>query len=232
MQLNQEDIVYEDNHLIAVNKASGILVQGDITGDVSLVDRVKAFLKDKYQKPGNVFAGLVHRLDRPVSGIVLFAKTSKALERMNKAFHEREVQKTYLAIVTGNIPHEGKLCHWMIKDEQANKSFVYASPRDQARKAELSYKAVARLGNELLLEVVPRTGRAHQIRAQMAFIGAPIKGDVKYGYENPNPDKSICLHAAGLSFVHPVQKTLVKIKAALPKSEAWKNFAVDQGRRL
>lgn len=222
--IDQSDIIYEDNHLIAINKKPGMLVQGDVTGDLPVVDMVKEFLKRKYNKPGNVFAGLIHRIDRPVSGIVLLAKTSKALERMNKVFHEREVEKTYFAIVIGKVDLEGELVHWITKDEQKNKASVYKNERKESKLAKLSYKVVAQIGSECLLKITPETGRAHQIRAQFASIQAPIKGDLKYGYPTPNDDKSICLHAHQLAFVHPVQKTQILIEAPIPRSMVWNNF--------
>jgi 23S rRNA pseudouridine1911/1915/1917 synthase len=224
MALQQSDIIYEDNHLVAVNKPTGILVQGDITGDEPLVDLVKEFLKKKYNKQGNVFAGLIHRIDRPVSGIVLFAKTSKALERMNRMFHDREVEKTYLAIIKGNIFPEGELLHWIMKDEKSNKTKVFSKEHPVGKAAKLSYKIIAKIGQESLLEIKPQTGRAHQIRAQLAFIGAPIKGDLKYGFDIPNSDKSICLHASKLVFIHPVQKKDITVEAPLPGTPDWKNF--------
>jgi 23S rRNA pseudouridine1911/1915/1917 synthase len=224
MALKQSDILYEDNHLIAVNKEPGILVQGDITGDEPLVDLVKDFLKVKYDKPGNVFAGLVHRIDRPVSGIVLFAKTSKALERMNRLFHQREVEKLYLAIVGDTIESEGELDHWISKDERINKASIHLVEKQGSKSAKLSYKLLAQNKGESLLEIKPLTGRAHQIRAQMAFIGAPIKGDLKYGYPKPNSDKSICLHAFKLEFEHPVQKNKIIIEAPVPAIAEWKGF--------
>lgn len=224
MEINQADILYEDNHLLALNKKPGTLSQGDITGDESLVDQVKAFLKDKYRKTGNVFAGLAHRLDRPVSGIILFAKTSKALDRLNRIFRERQVKKTYLAIVASPVATEGLLLHWMVKDQKTNKATVYPDGAKGGKKAELSYRILAHVGKEYLLEVTPHTGRPHQIRAQLAFIGAPIKGDLKYGYPKPNSDKSICLHAFRLTFIHPVQNEELSIAAPLPSSPDWINF--------
>jgi 23S rRNA pseudouridine1911/1915/1917 synthase len=221
---SQLKIVYEDNHLIAVNKVPGLLVQGDITGDQPLVELVKKFLKDKYKKSGNVFAGLIHRIDRPVSGLVLFAKTSKALERMSKSFHEREVVKTYLAIITGNIPPEGELAQWIIKDEKTNKSKVFKKEPPDGKSARLNYRIIAKIGVESLVEIRPHTGRPHQIRAQMASIGAPVKGDIKYGFDKPNSDKSICLHAHKLEFLHPVKKVDIVIEARPPETPEWGNF--------
>lgn len=219
-------ILFEDNHLIAVNKPSGILVQGDKTGDLCLADMVKLYLKDKYQKPGNVFAGVSHRIDRPVSGVVLLAKTSKALERLNLLFKERRVQKTYWAVVK-NLPNppQATLVHYLIKNEQTNKTKAFLTEKRQTKRAELSYRLLAASNTLYLLEVLPLTGRHHQIRAQLAAIGCPIKGDVKYGFDRPNPDASIHLHARSLILEHPVQKTPLTITAPTPDEKIWNLFA-------
>ncbi|MFZ6010200.1 MAG: RluA family pseudouridine synthase [Bacteroidota bacterium] len=218
-------VVYEDNHLLVVNKASGILVQGDATGDVPLVELCKNYIRAKYHKPGAVFLGVVHRLDRPVSGIVVLARTSKALERMNELFREKETQKTYWAVVK-NKPSkpEGTLIHWLLKDEQKNKTTAFTRETTKALKSELSYRVISQVKDHWLLEVNPITGRPHQIRVQLASMGCPIKGDVKYGYEEPNDDGSICLHAKRLTFVHPVKKDKVTFEAPPPDRGFWKNI--------
>jgi len=217
------DILFEDNHLLAVNKPCGVLVQGDITGDEPLVEMAKKYVGNRYKKPGAVFLGVVHRLDRPVSGVVVFARTSKALERMNAIFRNRETAKTYWAIV-GNKPlkSEDTLVHWLVKDEKKNKTTAYKREAPSSLRSELSYKLLEKRENGFLLEVTPITGRPHQIRVQLASIGCTIVGDVKYGAQEPNPDESICLHARMLAFVHPVQKEAVSIVAEPPKNHLWK----------
>ncbi|MBS1681325.1 MAG: RluA family pseudouridine synthase [Bacteroidetes bacterium] len=219
-------VLYEDNHLLAVNKPTGLLVQGDETGDEPLVDICKRYIKEKYKKPGEVFLGVVHRLDRPVSGVVIFARTSKALERMNALFRERETKKIYWAVVKNNPPKpSGNLVHWLVKNEKTNKVTAFARENPQGLRSELNYQT---LKNELgycLLEVNPVTGRSHQIRVQLASINCPIVGDLKYGYETPNSDKSICLHARGLQFVHPVKKENISIEAPAPSTELWNLFS-------
>lgn len=218
-------VLYEDNHLIIVNKAAGVLVQGDNTGDRTLLDYVKEYIKVKYEKPGDVFLGLVHRLDRPVSGIVVLARTSKALERMTELFRKRQVQKTYWAIV-GRRPEtkKAKLTHWLVKDEARNvvKAYDYEEPHGQ--KAELHYQYLGEINHNHLIEVNPVTGRPHQIRVQLASINCPIRGDVKYGYPKPNADGNINLHARRLYFVHPVKKEPVIIKAPVPENPFWEEF--------
>lgn len=218
-------VLYEDNHLLAVNKAAGILVQGDATGDVPLVELCKEYVKKKYRKPGAVFLGVVHRLDRPVSGVVVFARTSKALERMNALFRERETIKTYVAIVCGAPARpEDTLVHWLLKDEKKNKTTIFTKETPGAYRSELSYRALTSQDGHWLLEVNPVTGRPHQIRAQLSAIGCPIKGDVKYGDEEPNPDGSICLHARALEFIHPIKKEKIKFHAPVPSGGLWRRF--------
>jgi len=228
MQYPQPIVIYEDNHLLAVNKPAGWLVQGDATGDLPLSEWAKGYIKDRYQKPGAVFLGVIHRLDRPVSGALLFARTSKALERMNRLFQERRVEKTYWAVTTEAPPlEEGSLVHYILKDKSRNvaKAFDQPSRRAaQAKKAELTYRLLGRVGTHYLLEVKPLTGRPHQIRVQLAKIGCPIRGDLKYGAPQPNEDASICLHCRALAFVHPVKKEPVRIVAAPPQTQIWQLF--------
>lgn len=216
-------IIYEDNHLIAVNKRAGDIVQADKTGDLPLGEHLKTFLKEKYSKPGEVYIGVVHRLDRPVSGVVLFAKTSKGLERMNQLFRERATKKIYWAIVEKKPEKpEGKLIHWLIKNEKQNKS--YASPVDKQGHliCELDYKLIASSDRYHLLEVSPLTGRHHQIRVQLSTMGCIIKGDLKYGAKRSNPDGSICLHARRLEFMHPVKNEPITISAPVPEDNLWR----------
>lgn len=215
-------VLYEDNHLIAINKAPGILVQSDITGDVCLADMVKWYLKEKYNKPGNVFAGVAHRIDRPVSGVVLFAKTGKALERLNQLFKDRNISKTYWAVVKNKPnPQEATLVHYLVKDAKTNKSKAFTNPQPNTKPAELHYRLVCQSQNYILLQVNPVTGRHHQIRVQLAAIGCPIKGDIKYGYDRPNSNASIHLHARSITLVHPVQKTELIITANPPQDPVW-----------
>ena len=219
-------VLHEDNHLIAVAKQAGDIVQGDKTGDVPLSDMVKAYLKDKYQKPGNVYLGVVHRLDRPVSGVVLFAKTSKVLPRLNKMFAEHEaVRKTYLAIV-GNkpMPTQGTLTHWLTRNEKQNTARAYDREVPNSKKAVLDYRLVAQSDRYFLLEIQLHTGRHHQIRCQLAKIGCPIKGDLKYGAPRSNPDGSISLHAWRLSLEHPVTHVPLTIEAPVPEERLWKEI--------
>lgn len=217
-------VIYEDNHLIAVNKNGHELVQGDKTGDASLADLLKTWLKEKYAKPGNVFVGVTHRLDRPVTGVVVFAKTSKALARMNELFRTGEIKKTYWAIVRNRPPAiEQELTHWLVRNEKQNKSYVCApSQKPDARKAVLHYRLLAQSEHYYLLEIDLKTGRHHQIRCQLAAIGCPIRGDLKYGAGRSNPDGSISLHARRVSFVHPVSKQPVDIVAPVPDEPLWK----------
>ena len=223
--MNYPEILFEDNHLIAVNKKPGDIVQGDKTGDEPLSDKIKSYIKAKYNKPGEVFLGTIHRIDRPVSGVVLFARTSKALERMNEQFREREVQKVYWAVVK-NIPdpETATLVNYLIKDEAKNKSRAYDAPRSGATRCELSYTLVRKSDRYALLEINPLTGRHHQIRVQLSKIGCPIKGDLKYGFDRSNPDGSIHLHARKLNFQHPVLKGPVEITAPVPEEPLWKFF--------
>ena len=216
------EIVYEDNHLIIVYKHSGEIVQGDKTGDVPLSEDVKCYLKEKYQKPGNVFLGVVHRLDRPVAGLVVFAKTSKALTRLNKMFRDGEVHKTYWAI-TKNLPPqpEGTLTHWLVRNEKQNKSYAYDHDVPHSKKAILKYRLIGQSDHYCLLEVNLMTGRHHQIRCQLAHMGCPIKGDLKYGAQRSNPDGSICLLAHHVEFVHPVSKQLISLDSPLPEDKLW-----------
>ena len=218
-------VVYEDNHIIVVNKTASEIVQADKTGDMPLSEIVKQYLKEKYQKPGNVFRGVTHRLDRPVSGLVVFAKTSKALTRLNEMFRTSEVKKTYWAVVK-NAPKEpeGELVHFLVGNEKQNKSYAYDKEVPKSKKAILDYRLIGRSENYYLLEVDLKTGRHHQIRCQLAKMGYPIKGDLKYGSPRSNPDGSICLHARRIRFVHPVSKELIELEAPLPEGNLWKGF--------
>ena len=214
-------IIYEDNHLIAVTKRSGEIVQGDKTGDKPLSEEIKSYLKTKYKKPGNVFLGIIHRLDRPTSGIVLFAKTSKSLSRMNELFKNKKVQKTYFA-VTEDMPNKekGVIISLLKKNQKQNKSYI--TKLDDGKKSELEYELIEKLQNYFLIKVKPKTGRHHQIRVQLSSIGCKIKGDVKYGAKRANKDKSICLHSYSISFVHPVKNELINLKCDFPKNDIWK----------
>lgn len=215
-------ILFEDNHLIIVNKQPGQLVQGDKTGDVTLIDLIKDYIKEKYHKPGNVFLGVVHRLDRPTSGIVVFARTSKALERMNKLFTERKVQKSYWAVVKNPPPKESDtVIHHLVRNPKKNKSFAFNRPETGSKEAKLSYQVLYNLDNFCLLEVDLHTGRHHQIRAQLSSMGSWIKGDLKYGADRSNKDGSIHLHARQIHFIHPVSKDPVQITAPPPKDPIW-----------
>ena len=216
-------VVYEDNHIIIVNKASGEIVQGDKTGDKPLSDIVKEYIKVKYAKPGNVFLGVVHRLDRPVGGLVVFARTSKALSRLNEMFRTGDVHKTYWAVVKKHsIPEEGTLTNWLVRNEKQNKSYAYDTERPNAKKAILHYKVIARSEKYYLLEIDLKTGRHHQIRCQLAKMGCPIKGDLKYGADRSNPDGGISLHARKAAFIHPVSKLPIEIIAPVPDDNLWK----------
>ena len=224
----KDRILFEDNHLLVVNKLPSEIVQGDKTGDVCLLDDVKSYIKEAYNKPGNVYAGLVHRIDRPVSGAVIFAKTSKALSRMTLKIKEREFSKTYLAIVKNKPPKEaGELSDYMIKNETQNKSYIVSSNTKGAKLAQLRYRVIGSSDSYYLLEVELITGRHHQIRAQLAHMGCPIKGDLKYGFPRSNPDASISLHAYKIKFEHPTLKTVVEIKAPKPTGNPWDAFQID-----
>ncbi|GIV32121.1 MAG: RNA pseudouridine synthase [Saprospiraceae bacterium] len=222
------EVIYEDNHLIAVNKPANVLVHGDQTGDLTLAELVKAYIKDRYGKPGEVFLGVVHRLDRPASGVVVFARTSKALERMNRLFADRQIDKTYWAVtVERPDPLSGHLVHYIAKDRQRNVAHAHEPGSRRAKegkRSELSYEMIAEIGNNYLLEVHPQTGRPHQIRVQLSKAGWPIRGDVKYGAPQPMPDGSICLHCRRLSFLHPVRKEPVTIEADTPSNQIWDLF--------
>ena len=218
-------VLYEDNHLIVVNKTCSEIVQGDKTGDTPLSETVKQWLKEKYDKPGNVFAGVIHRLDRPVSGLVVFAKTSKALERMNDLFRKGEVKKTYWAIVKARPPQTGaELVNYLVRNEKQNKSYASDTEKPGSQKAILSYQLIARSERYFLLEIDLKTGRHHQIRCQLAKIGCPIKGDLKYGFDRSNPDGGISLHARRIGFIHPVSKELLTITAPVPEEKLWKEL--------
>ena len=218
-------VLYEDNHIIVINKAAGEIVQGDKTGDESLCDTMKQYIKEKYAKPGNVFIGLPHRLDRPVSGVVVFAKTSKALERLNRMFSEGAVKKIYWALTKGiPTPAEAELETWILRNETMNKSFSYPKEVKGSKRAILHYRLAAASQNYNLIEVELKTGRHHQIRCQLSSIGCPIKGDLKYGAQRSNPDGSISLHARYIEFIHPVSKELIAITAPLPNDRLWQSF--------
>lgn len=220
-------VLYEDNHIIAVNKTCSEIVQGDKTGDTPLSEIVKAYIKEKYNKPGEVFLGVTHRLDRPTSGVVLFARTSKALTRLNAMFQSHEqIQKTYWAIVQGAPKKpEGRLENWLIRNEQQNKSYIAKPNANNAKKAILNYRTLVRGENYTLLEINLETGRHHQIRCQLAAIGCPIKGDLKYGAKRSNPDGGISLHARQIAFIHPVSKQPICITAPVPNDSLWQQFA-------
>lgn len=218
-------VVYEDNHIIVVNKDSGEIVQGDKTGDTPLSDIVKEYIRQKYNKPGNVFLGVVHRLDRPVSGLVVFAKTSKALTRLNEMFRTGSVHKTYWAITRNTPPQpSGRLEQWIVRNEKQNKSYVYNREVPNSKKAVLEYSTIGTSDNYTLLEVRLMTGRHHQIRCQLAAMGCPIKGDLKYGAKRSNPDGSISLMSRYVEFVHPVSKETISLSAPLPPHSLWTVF--------
>ncbi len=224
-KITDQDILYEDNHLIAVYKKAGWIVQTDETGDPSLDEMVKAYIAEKYNKPNGAFLGVVHRLDRPVSGVILFAKTSKALERVNKMFKEREMKKTYWAVVRQKPSKmEGTLEHYLVKNPKKNITTAYNTEIKGSQRAELDFKVLGYLNEYYLIEVDPLTGRPHQIRVQLATLGSPIVGDNKYGYPRGSRKKSISLHALKLEFIHPVKKERIKIFAPLPKDGFWDKF--------
>ena len=217
-------VLFEDNHLIAINKQSGDIIQGDKTGDEPLSEKVKKFLKRKYNKPGNVFLGTIHRIDRPTSGIIIFAKTSKALSRMNAKFRDNKISKTYWAIVKNNLSkRSGSLVNYLIKDQKKNKSFV--TKNKDGKLAKLSYKLLNKLNNYYHYEIYPETGRHHQIRVQLSNMDSPIKGDLKYGAKRSNNDASINLHAREIIFEHPVSKEEIKIIAPTPDETIWNSIS-------
>ena len=215
------EVVYEDNHIIIVSKQSGEIVQGDKTGDTPLSETVKAYIKEKYAKPGAVFLGVVHRLDRPVSGLVVFARTSKALTRLNDMFRNGEVHKTYWAMVTNSPATEGLLTHWLVRNEKQNKSYAYDHEVPHSKKAGLKYRVIGHTDRYTVVEVNLLTGRHHQIRCQLSAIGCPIKGDLKYGAKRSNPDGSISLLARRVEFIHPVSKEKIIVEAPLPSDPLW-----------
>lgn len=219
------EILYEDNHIIAVNKSCSEIVQGDKTGDKPLSEIMQEWLKKKYNKPGNVFIGIPHRLDRPVTGVVLFAKTSKALARLNEMFQKQEIQKTYWAL-TKAIPSQeaATLTHYLVRNEKQNKSYAYDREVPRSKKAVLDYQVIGRSARYTLLEVHLHTGRHHQIRCQLAKIGCVIKGDLKYGADRSNPDGGICLHARSIDFIHPISKQHIHIVAPTPDNNLWNYF--------
>ena len=222
-------VLYEDNHIIAVNKTCNEIVQGDKTGDTPLSETVKAYIKAKYNKPGEVFLGVTHRLDRPTSGVVLFARTSKALSRLNEMFKSHEqIRKTYWAIVQGAPTQpEARLENWLIRNEKQNKSYIAQPGAKDAKQAFLSYKTLVKGEYYSLLEINLETGRHHQIRCQLAAIGCPVKGDLKYGAKRSNPDGGICLHARQIAFVHPVSKQDICIVAPVPEDDIWHKLGAD-----
>ncbi len=220
MPFTTSQIVYEDNHLLIINKKAGQIVQGDKTGDVSLLDSIKNLIKKRENKPGNVFLGLVHRIDRPTSGLVIYAKTSKALSRVTQMVKNREIKKTYWAVVVKEtIPQSQRLQHYLQKNEKTNKATVFIKPTENAKESILNYQIIKILDNFQLLEIDLETGRHHQIRAQLSKIGVPVKGDLKYGSPRSNPNGGIHLHARKLEFIHPVTKEKIEIIAPVPKGD-------------
>ena len=222
------EVIYEDNHIIIVSKTTGEIVQGDKTGDRPLSEMVKQYIKETCAKPGDVFLGVVHRLDRPVFGLVLFARTSKALSRLNAMFANGAVKKRYWAIVKdAPAEPEGTLTHWLVRNEKQNKSYAYDHKVPRSKKAVLDYRVIGRSDNYTLLEVNLHTGRHHQIRCQLAKIGCPIKGDLKYGAKRSNPDGSISLLSRSMEFIHPVSKKEISVEAPLPDDRLWQSFGVN-----
>lgn len=218
-------ILYEDNHLIAVNKRCGEIVQADLTGDTPLEQKVKDYIKRKYNKPGEVFLGVVHRVDRPVSGVVLFARTSKSLIRLNQMFQDKTIRKTYWAVVKERPPKDSDtLVHYIVRNTRVNRSYAHISERSNSQKAILHYRCIASSDNYYLLEIDLETGRHHQIRCQLAAIGCPIRGDLKYGYPRSNPNGGIHLHALQMQFKHPVKEEKMLLKASPPEDELWQAF--------
>lgn len=220
------EVIFEDNHLIAINKKSGDISQGDKTGDLPLSDYIKEYLKKKYNKLGNVYLGTIHRIDRPTSGVLVFAKTSKALSRMNELFRENKIQKTYWAVVKNQTPKtQGSLKNYLSKNNKQNKSYV--CQENEGKLAELEYQTIKKLKNYYFLEIKPKTGRHHQIRVQLSNIGCPIKGDLKYGDKRSNKDQSIHLHARKIEFTHPVSKEILIITAPTPPDIIWNSIIED-----
>lgn len=231
MSLTSDRILFEDNHLIAINKTCHDLVQSDTTGDEPLIEQVKSYIKDRDKKPGNVFLEVIHRIDRPVSGVVLFAKTSKVLPRMNKLFHDGEVKKIYWAVVKSMPPKEtDTLIHHLTRNSKQNKSYVFDKPKPESKEAKLIYRVFGKTSSYFLLEIELITGRHHQIRSQLAKIGCPIKGDLKYGFPRSNPDGGIHLHSRFVSFIHPVTGTPIDITAIPPEDVLWKEFLAVENR--
>ncbi|MBE0646364.1 MAG: RNA pseudouridine synthase [Bacteroidales bacterium] len=226
MAVDSSRVLFEDNHLLIYNKQPGDIVQGDKTGDTPLSEYVKQYIKEKYQKPGEVFLGVVHRIDRPVSGVVIFARTSKALTRLNQMLKSGEIKKTYWA-VTSNAPPAQKdhLIHYLVRNEKQNKSYTHAKPVNNSKMAELEYQLISMSDRYFLLEINLMTGRHHQIRTQLAHIGCPIKGDLKYGAQRSNPNGSIHLHARSIEFTHPVRKESLKVDANPPEDPLWNHFS-------
>ncbi len=223
--ITDKDVLYEDNHLIAINKRAGDIVQVDDTGDEPLDEKVKKYIAQKYNKPNGAFLGVIHRIDRPVSGLIMFAKTSKALERMNNMFKNREIHKTYLAVVRNRPqPPQGNLVHWLVKNPQKNVTKAHDREVAGSLRSELSYKLIGELNGYYLIEVDPVTGRPHQIRVQLSTLNCPIVGDNKYGYPRGSLRKSICLHSRKVSFIHPIKKEPVVIYAPLPHDGFWEKF--------
>lgn len=226
-KITDKDVLFEDNHLIAINKRGGDIVQVDNTGDKSLEDMVNEYLTDKYNKPNGAFVGVIHRLDRPVSGMILLAKTSKGLDRMNRFFHDRKVQKTYLAVVKERPPHmAGKLTNWLLRDRKKMITKAYDREVKNGSYAELDYEVIGQLDGYYLLKINPLTGRTHQIRCQLAYMGCPIVGDNKYGYPRGSLKRTICLHSRSLEFEHPVKEEQMCIEAPLPVDGFWEKFNV------
>ncbi|MFH1160433.1 MAG: RNA pseudouridine synthase [bacterium] len=227
--MNSSLVLYEDNHLLIYNKQPGDIIQGDKTGDEPLSEQIKTYLKERYGKPGNVFLGVVHRLDRPVTGAVIFARTSKSLSRLNLMLKQGEIRKTYWAAVQHPPPKQhDHLEHYLVRNEKQNKSYVHEGKVGKSQKAELMYRVIAKSNRYYLLEITLLTGRHHQIRAQLSFIGCPIKGDLKYGAPRSNPDGSIHLHSRSMEFLHPVRKEQVRVTAPLPGDPVWDFFAADR----
>ena len=225
MTFTSDRILFEDNHLIAVYKTNHDIVQSDKTGDEPLIEQIRSFIKQRDKKPGNVFLEVIHRIDRPVSGVVLFAKTSKVLPRMNKLFHDGLVTKIYWAVVKNLPPKEsGTLIHFLLRNSKQNKSYVYDTPKPDSKEAKLNYRIVGKTNSYFLLEIELITGRHHQIRSQLAKIGCPIKGDLKYGFPRSNPDGGIHLHSRKVGFTHPVTGEAIEIIAQAPQDLLWNEF--------